>query len=164
MRGFDSPALAMRGEIQLSEGRLGLGAMIRLMPAVRSVEAWSRAKGKVIKDLKLDPEGNHGDGALVFTFEDGTRVALIDAGRSCCEERYLHTDDDLSAFIGSKLLGATSTEVEETDPVHGDAVHESSFTSVQTSEGIFTVVTHNEHNGYYGGIVIMALELEPIET
>jgi hypothetical protein len=35
-------------------------------------------------------------------------------------------------------------------------VHEQTFLKIRTNNGDATVVTHNEHNGYYGGFNISA--------
>jgi hypothetical protein len=35
-------------------------------------------------------------------------------------------------------------------------VHEIQFLDVKTSEGVFTMVNHNMHNGYYGGFYVQA--------
>jgi hypothetical protein len=32
--------------------------------------------------------------------------------------------------------------------------HDIAFLLVQTSDGVFTMVNHNEHNGYYGGFLV----------
>ena len=36
--------------------------------------------------------------------------------------------------------------------------HEVQFLEIKTSKGIFTMSTHNEHNGYYGGFAIVVSE------
>jgi hypothetical protein len=35
-------------------------------------------------------------------------------------------------------------------------VHETQFLIVDTTKGSFTIVNHNEHNGYYGGFGLVA--------
>lgn len=59
-------------------------------------------------------------------------------------------------FVGARWLG-----VEERDgpDMEGGEVHETKFIIVRTSKGEFTVVNHNEHNGYYGGF---SLSVEPV--
>ena len=42
-------------------------------------------------------------------------------------------------------------------------VHEVQFLVVTTSKGAFTIETHNEHNGYYGGFFIEAEVSQQIE-
>jgi len=98
--------------------------------------------GKVITALSLR------DNALHFTFSDGSRIRLYDAGQNCCEYRHMQTDDDLAFYVGAVLQGA---EVRGAPPQPGDEDHEIEFLMVMTSKGLFTMANHNEHNGYYGG-------------
>ena len=68
----------------------------------------------------------------------------------------MHTDDDLAAFVGAKLLGA---RIADGPTIEEDyEVKESQFLIVETSLGEFTVVNYNEHNGYYGGFELIAEE------
>lgn len=113
-----------------------------------SVEAFQKCVGKVISHLVLKGDD------LIFTFEDGERMKLSDDGQSCCELRYMRTDDDLSYFIGSKLQG--SEVVDAPDIQDGGESHEVQFLHITTSKGTFTMSSHNEHNGYYGGFSIRA--------
>lgn len=136
--------------------RPGMMVMLKALGSNdESVKAWQSAVNKRIAALEIDDEANGGDGALRFTFDDGTRLDLLDSGRSCCESRYMRTDDDLAYHVGATLLDA---EVSEADDPVGDewAVHEVAFLRVTTSKGVITVATHNEHNGYYGGFLIEA--------
>jgi hypothetical protein len=128
-----------------------------------SVDAWQRSVGKKIAALCIDDER---DGRLVFTFDDGFRMALYDDARSCCEQRYMTTDDNLSYFVGATLIDADVSDGPYEEDEYGEP-HEQAFLRVTTSLGVFTVVTHNEHNGYYGGISIRAAALdrdEPTNT
>jgi hypothetical protein len=135
--------------------KLGLGAMIRELGGNKdSVEAWNASVGKTISSVKIDPEANGGDGALLFTFSDKSRLELSDQARSCCESRFLSTDDDLSHHVGYDLLDAEVIHAKESE--YGEDSDEESFLIVTTSAGQFTVVAHNRHNGYYGGISIFA--------
>lgn len=120
-----------------------------------SVDAFKSSVGKMITELKIDKEMS--EDSLVFTFEDETKMRLYDAGQSCCESRYLHTDDDLGTFIGSKLIDARILDAPDaTDDDDLDDVHEVEFLVVGTSKGVIVVETHNEHNGYYGGFAVRA--------
>ena len=111
-----------------------------------SAADYTSAMGKEIRELTLTED------ELVFTFTDDTKIKLWDAGQQCCEHRYMHSDDDLRAFIGAKLLTA---EVKDAPDIEiGYDVHEVAFLVVGTSLGVFTVETHNEHNGYYGGFAV----------
>ena len=133
-------------------GQLGMGVMIRMLVGnADSVDAFKGAIGKTIAGLTLGT-----DDALHFVFEDGSKMKLFDDGQSCCESRYMRTDDNLAEFVGAKLLGA---EIKEAPPVKVDddyGEHEVEFLEVQTDRGVFTMASHNEHNGYYGGFSIRA--------
>ena len=116
-----------------------------------SVEAFTKAIGKTISSVTLGE-----DDALHFVFDDGFKMKIADEGQSCCESRYMRTDDDLKDYIGAKLLGA---EVKEAPNIKTeDDEHEVQFLEIQTSKGVFTMASHNEHNGYYGGFCIRASE------
>lgn len=103
---------------------------------------------------------NHGDGELVIRFGGGGTLKVWDNGRSCCESRYMTTDDDLPSFIGAKVVsleavdGPDVEEVPDEDGCTYGEVHEQTFVKLETTMGTITLVTHNEHNGYYGGFDI----------
>lgn len=110
--------------------------------------------GKVISSVVL---GN--DDALHFVFSDNSKMKVFDDGQSCCETRYMRTDDDLSIFAGSKLVNveirqAANIETDE-DTEYSVNCHEIQFLEVMTSIGCFTMATHNEHNGYYDGFCVV---------
>lgn len=87
---------------------------------------------------------------LRLTFADGTTIAIWDNGQSCCEARYMRTDDDVQSLVGHELR---RIEVKPADDIHdgsGD-VHEVCFVEIGTDDGFITISNHNEHNGYYGG-------------
>lgn len=131
-------------------GHLGLGVMINMLGGnEESVKAFKAAVGKTIQALTLGE-----DEALHFTFTDGSQMKLFDDGQSCCESRYMRTDDELKDYIGAQLTGAEIKEAPSI-PCDGDE-HEVQFLEVQTSKGVFTMSSHNEHNGYYGGFSIRA--------
>lgn len=69
----------------------------------------------------------------------------------------MHTDDDLSEFVGGQLL-EVDVRPWDTKDEEGD-YHETQLLLVRTSKGQFTIVTHNEHSGYYGGFCIAATVL-----
>lgn len=128
--------------------QLGLGVMINMLSGNEStVKAFMGAKGKVITELYLKSDTLH------FTFVDGSRIRIYDGGQSCCESRYMVTDDDLSYYVGATLLDgeiAQSPDVED-----GGECHEVQFLHIKTSKGTFTMSNHNEHNGYYVGFSII---------
>ena len=133
--------------------QLGLGVMINMLFGDKeSFKILKDQIGKKIKALSLDSD------ILKFEFEDGDKINISDKGQSCCESRYMTTDDDLSKFIGSKLLNIEIREVKENPDnleSRSDEAHEIEFLIIQTSDGSFTVATHNVHNGYYGGFWII---------
>lgn len=114
-------------------------------------EAVRGAVGKTIASVALDND------ELVLRFTDGTGIKLVDEGQSCCEYRYMRTDDILTDYIGAEFRGAEIKDAPEVDD--GCTVHEVQFLEVQTSKGVFTMSSHNEHNGYYGGFWITATNL-----
>lgn len=129
---------------------LGSGVMIGMLAGnEKSVEAFTGALNKKISALELK------DDELRFTFEDGTKIKLFDDGQSCCEHRYMTTDDDLKYFVGATLMGAEVADAPNQPDEYGGE-HEVAFLKVTTSKGVFTMESHNEHNGYYGGFLIRA--------
>ena len=127
-------------------GQLGVGVMLKHLGGNEdSVNAWIASANKEIAALVLV------DG-LLFTFSDGTQMMISDEGQSCCEYRYMTTDDDLSYYVGATLLDTEILDAPDIEAEYGD--HEVQFLRVATSRGVFTMETHNEHNGYYGGFAI----------
>lgn len=134
---------------------LGLGAMIRLLSGNGStVRAVKCAIGRTISAIAIVPDLKE-DGALKIDFADGSTLLLFDEARSCCEHRYMNTDDDLAAFVGAALIGGTIREGGSITDKY-ENVCESQFLHIETSAGAFDIANYNEHNGYYEGIVIAA--------
>ena len=136
----------------------GIGVIIPLLfgDNTETLAALAAAERKTISAISVDPEYNRGDGGLAIDFADGTGIILFDDGRSCCENRYIHTDDDLTAFVGAVFAGCEIREVPNIEDKSGD--HEVQFLLVHTNLGTITAETHNEHNGYYGGFYLRACE------
>jgi len=67
----------------------------------------------------------------------------------------MRTDDDLTEFVGTKFLGVEIKEAPSIEGEYGEQ-HEVQFLEVKTDKGVFTMASHNEHNGYYGGFSIVA--------
>ena len=128
---------------------LGMGVMIGYLGGnEETVKAVQSSLGKLITQVELD-----GD-RLNISFADNNVLQIWDDGQSCCEHRYMVTDDDLSQFTDCiftdiQLKDAPCIE-EEYD------VHEIQFLDIYTTKGSFQMATHNEHNGYYGGFWIVA--------
>ena len=90
------------------------------------------------------------DDNLYINFTDDTALRIWDSGQQCCEHRYMICDDDLNDYIGAKLTNVYSKPAIFTDD-DWDNRHETMFVDFETTNGVFTIVNHNEHNGYYGG-------------
>jgi hypothetical protein len=109
--------------------------------------------GKTITALTLDEYD-----ALCFVFDDGKKMRVSDEGHQCCESRYMRTDDALGDYLGAKFMGMVIKDApdqyEEPDQYGEGNVHEVQFLEVRTDRGVFTMTSHNEHNGYYGGFLI----------
>lgn len=129
----------------------GIGVLSRRLGVnSASAKALRASLGKTIGAATLDD-----DDILRIRFTDGTTLALRDDGQGCCEYRYMRTDDDLSAFAGARFTGGEIKDAPDQDDGQGD-VHEVQFLEIQTDRGVFTMASHNEHNGYYGGFSIKA--------
>jgi hypothetical protein len=128
---------------------LGMGVMLGILGGnEETVTSIKSSLNKTIEKVELDGDD------LVISFTDNTTLVIWDGGQSCCESRYMTTDDDLSDFSGAALLDMELKSAEYEDD--NWSVHETQFLDVKTSEGVFTMVNHNEHNGYYGGFWIQA--------
>jgi hypothetical protein len=133
-------------------GKLEMDAMLDMFSHnADSVAAFTGAVGKTIASLALGD-----DDALHFVFGDGSRMQLSDAGQNYCENRYMRTDDNLGEFVGAKLLGAEIKEAPDAKDEDECGRHEVQFLEIKTDLGVFTMASHNEHNGYYGGFYLHA--------
>ena len=128
---------------------LGMGVMINKLAKDGSLyKAFLDSVGKIITGLSLGD-----DDALHFEFSDGGKIRLFDDGQLCCETRYMITDDNLANYVGATLLGGEIKSCPDTVGEYGES-HEIQFLEISTSNGSFTMASHNEHNGYYGGFYI----------
>lgn len=132
----------------------GFGVMLHMLSGnANSVAVVKASLNQTITALKLGE-----DDALHFEFADGSKMKLWDDGQSCCESRYMRTDDNLADFVGATLLDLElrdAPDVKDTSDDYGEE-HDVQFLVVKTSRGDFTMSNHNEHNGYYGGFAIVA--------
>lgn len=139
---------------------LGIRVMVHMLRGnAETADAFVSAIGKTISRIEINDSYNNGDGGLEIGFTDGTGIVLFDDGRSCCERRWMHTDDDLSYFVGAKLRSAEISDGPTVMDEFGDP-KESQFLTVTTSKGVFTVVNYDEHNGYYGGFALLCRALD----
>lgn len=97
---------------------------------------------------------------LEIKFNNNKTLIIRDTGQACCERRYMTTDDTLSDYVGATFLGMELKEtVGVSDEYNDDRAHDTAFLEINTSKGGFTVVNHNNHNGYYAGFDINTLIL-----
>lgn len=130
-------------------GNLGLGVMINMLGGNEdTIKTLEESKDKTITKLSIDED------YLMFCFSDNSKMRMFDDGQSCCESRYINTDDNLNDFVGSKFIEAGIKAAPEIECEYG--THEVQFLVIKTSIGEFTLETHNEHNGYYGGFWMVA--------
>ena len=99
------------------------------------------------------------DDNLYINFTDDTALRMWDGGQSCCEHRYMVCDDNLTEYVGAKLTNVISKPASFVDEDYD--VHETMFIDFETTNGVFTIVNHNSHNGYYGGFYVEGEITEP---
>lgn len=130
--------------------QFGMGVMIRMLGGnAETVAAYQQAMGRTIKSAAIVS-----DDCLRIEFADGAALDVRDEGQSCCESRYMRTDDELTAFAGARLDAIELREAPSiTDDEYGE-YHDCQFLDVKTDRGVFTCTNHIEHNGYYGGFSI----------
>jgi len=121
----------------------GIGAMLHYLGG-GSEQDPDKYYGREIATAVMDDE------RLKIGFTDGVTIHIWDNGQSCCESRYMRTDDDLSALVGGKLVRIEAKPGPDEEDEYGD-MHEQVFVEVATDKGFITIANHNEHNGYYGG-------------
>lgn len=134
-------------------GQIGVGAMLHYLSG-GSPHAAEEYAGRKIVEAAIE------DDALRLKFEDGSAIKIYDDGQSCCESRYLTTDDDVKTLEGHTLVSISAKDGPSEEGECGDC-HETCFVEVQSSGGFVTLTNHNEHNGYYGGFGLSISELSP---
>jgi hypothetical protein len=98
--------------------------------------------------------------ALILDFDSGWKAVFVDhCGYSCCEERYMKTDDDLESIIGDHVVSFEILATEYKDEDYGDL--EVSFLHLKTTSDVIVVGTYNSHNGYYGGLDLRMMLFAP---
>lgn len=85
---------------------------------------------------------------------DKKTLVISDYAQSCCENRYMTTDDNLTEFFGAIFKGI---EEKPTSSISENEYedHDLMFIEIKTSKGDFILKSHNEHNGYYAGFDII---------
>lgn len=130
--------------------QLGIGAMLHLLGG-GSEHNPEEFYGRTITRAEIK------DNNLEIDFESHPGISIWDNGQSCCEERYMSTDDDLNSLVGHKLVRIEAKDGPTSVGEYGDE-HEQVFVEVGTDIGFITIVNHNEHNGYYGGFGLTITE------
>jgi len=125
--------------------RPGIGVMLYALGGGNDTPA-ERFYGHKVVGATIDND------EFVLTFEDGTKLSLTDEGQSCCESRYITCDDDIGALVGGTLRKIEVTGEDE-EPAEYDS-HDVCFVEVATDQAHVKLVTHVEHNGYYGGFAL----------
>lgn len=122
----------------------------------KSLAAFVKAVGKEIVGIALSgvPDDTDKD-ELYIHFKDNSYIKILDDMQSCCEHRYMTTDDKLDEYIGGSLLNIEVKPIPIPLSEYGDdnpnTEREIEFLEVTTTKGSFVIVNHNDHNGYYGG-------------
>jgi hypothetical protein len=124
---------------------LGIGVMLHTLGG--SSCGSDEFIGKTIALAKLE------DNALLIEFSDGEAIEIFDDGQSCCETRYMSTDDDVSWLVGKKWREA-SIKSAPNIAEEGCDEHEVRFLEIMTEDGCVTFANHNIHNGCYGGFAM----------
>ena len=129
----------------------GIGVMLHALSG-GSPHPPSEYVGETITAAEMAEE------ALILSFGNGKKIKIFDDGQSCCENRYMRTDDDVQSLVGQKLTRIEAKEApKELDEYGG---HEVCFVEVGTDQGHITITNHNEHNGYYGGFGLSIVEVQ----
>ena len=116
-----------------------------------SLDAFMKVVGKKIMDVRLQND------VLFMSFGSQGALYIADEGQSCCENRYITTDDKLEDYVGGNLLNIEIKPVPiPTLEDDSGECHDIEFVEISTTKGAFVLVTHNEHNGYYGGFSVQA--------
>jgi hypothetical protein len=130
--------------------QLGIGAMLHRLGG-GSANSADKYYGRTICGAEIK------DNRLVLTLDGPQKIEVWDDGQSCCENRYMTCDDDLSSLIGHKLARIEAKDAPNQLAEHDE--HECVFVEVGTDNGFITVTNHNEHNGYYGGFRLTITEV-----
>lgn len=107
--------------------------------------------GRIINSVSLV------DNEIKIGFTDGVTIKIYDDGQSCCEDRYIDTEDDIKDLVNNTLVSISTKEGPNKSNDYG--VHETVFLEIQTDKLSVTFCTHNEHNGYYGGFGLSVDEI-----
>lgn len=129
---------------------MGIGAMLHVLGGGSEHGADEYIGQKVLAAAMTDER-------LKLTLDSGNTIAIWDSGQSCCESRYMTTDDDIQSLVGHKLTRIEAKPGPDAQGEYGEE-HEQVFVEIGTDKGFVTIVNHNEHNGYYGGFGLTITE------
>lgn len=143
---------------------MGVGTILaHLGGNEESAKAAAAVLGKTISAIAILDE----EKTLEICFRDGSRLHLTDEGQSCCEHRYMRSDDDFASILGATLVsleveaGGEAVNEKEAARIEYAEVVESEFLRIITDKATVTVVNYVDHNGYYGGFAIRATLFPP---
>jgi hypothetical protein len=133
--------------------QLGMGVMLHMLGGFDDTGIKALSEVMADKDERISSVTLHeGEDELIIRFDSGQAFRFWDNGQTCCEHRYMHTDDDLGVLVGGRLLNIDVID----GGTNGDdwVVKDSQFLKIETTTGFVTIANYNEHNGYYGGFAI----------
>lgn len=105
------------------------------------------------------------DGFKIVT-TDQTIFMGISNEQSCCEDwGYFITNDDMTDFIGARLLDVkivdTCLNKDKAPDLYEGACM---YVDIETDKGTLQFTAYNEHNGYYGhSAVVVSKQLNEVE-
>lgn len=132
-------------------GQMGIGAMLHALGGGSERSAYEYV-GQTVTAASMQDE------RLRLSLDSGKTIEIWDDGQSCCEHRYMTTDDDIQSLVGRKLVRIEAKDGPTEEDKWGDP-HETCFVEVGVDDGFVTLVNHNEHNGYYGGFGLTITEV-----
>jgi predicted phage gp36 major capsid-like protein len=117
-----------------------------------AAEIIERCIGKKIIEVKFS------DDTIFLTFADMKTLWIWDGGQSCCERRFMRTDDNIQELVGLDFEGLELSTVARCS---FESLDEREIQFLKVKAGWVEVVfsSHNEHNGYYGGFSICVKEV-----
>src|SRR5580698_7388938 len=91
----------------------GLGAMLHYLSG-GSPKSASDYYGQKIVSASLD------DDALKLGLDSGKTIKIWDNGQSCCESRYMRTDDQVASLVGHTLTRIEAKEAPNEPDEYGE--------------------------------------------
>lgn len=107
------------------------------------------------------------EGFQVITDKQTIKLGIANS-QSCCESwGYFMSEDDLSGFIGARLIDVkivddalNVTKLKESVSSYGEnyCECETMFVNFDTDKGLLQFTAYNDHNGYYGHSAVVVSE------